>query len=422
MKLSFFGKDKVKSFAWLTGIFFIFYISGFKSIYVNYIISGGSVCLFAGYLFTNGKNFSRNVWRTSSFKLLVVFLLLEYYYLAIFGQDVAKFTMAQYIMFFPLIIYLYYGKDTKSLYGIFFILMAGWVIFACRAYYMYSNDIVSARRMASHMVDENVLIGGGYGFAVGSALLAVFMFEMLIWRNVKKHKFWVTVFVILLVLVVKETHSTLTILALAFGFAAAILFRMFGIRTVKKISLMHLILFIMIILFLLVFFLYKENVGMYILEKTRYAKDIVPMRIREIGVFLTNAESHKFEHSDMNDRILRIKSSWEIFIRNPLLGVTYKYGGNAQTLSYYGIGSHGEFTDLMAKYGLLGGIPYVLIIIKSILNERKCQKNKIGFGYIVTFLILFYFNPFMYFQSTTVLFFMLPTITYLFNSDFAEEK
>lgn len=412
-----YGEKRLHLFTWLSAIFLIFYITGFEEGYINYYLSAGMVFLYGGFFLLRRKNFTEYVFKDPAFKSFVVFLMIFFYYMSVFGSETAKYCVAQILMFFPLTIYLFFERDKDQLYGILWFTIAAWVFFACRSYYMYSNDLVSARQMASGEVDINVFTGGGYGFAVGSAILAVYCFEMLIWKNVKKHKFWTFAFIVLISLVVYETKSTITTLALACGFGTAVLFRLCGIKTVKKLGIAHLFFLIIVVLLVMLFFLYKEDIGAYILRKTSYSDDIFGIRMREIGVFLSQNQSMQTGAADMTNRLERIMSSWEIFLQNPLFGVTYKYGADSLMLAYFNIGGHGEFMDILARFGLLGGIPYLLIFVFSLLKERRMQKNKIGFGYLMTFAVLFFFNPFIYFQSMTVIFFVLPAVTKLFNSE-----
>ena len=417
-----YGEKRLHLFTWLSAIFLIFYVTGIEDEYINYYLSAGMVFLYGGFFLLKRRNFTEHVFKDPAFKAFIVFLMIYFYYMSVYGSETAQYCVAQILIFFPLTIYLFFERDKSQLYGILWFIIAAWVFFAGRAYYMYSNDLVSARQMASGAVDVNTFTGGGYGFAIGSAILAVYCFEMLIWKNVKKHKFWTLAFIVLLSLAVYETKSTITTLALACGFGTAVLFRLCGIKTIKRLGLAHLFFLIIIVLLVMLFFLYKEDIGAYILRKTSYSDDIFGIRMREIGVFLSQNQSMQTGTADMTNRFERIMSSWDIFLQNPLFGVTYKYGANAFVLSYFNIGGHGEFVDILAKFGLLGGIPYLLIFVFSLLKERRMQKNKIGFGYLMAFAVMFFFNPFISYQSITIIFFVLPAVTKLFNSEDEDTK
>lgn len=412
------SKIKMNFVSWLTAIFFVFYISGFESAYVNYMISAGTMGLTLMYMVMYGRTFSEGVWKSTEFKLVIVFLLLFFYYMFVFGKDTVKHTMANYIMFIPLVVYLFYQSQPNIMRSLFIFIMIAWIFFAIRAYYMYSNEIVAARGMASHQVDKNVFTGGGYGFAVGSAMLAVFLIEMLIWGNIKKYKFGILALIILLMLVIKETYSTITILATAIGVLTAAVFKFFGVNTVKHISVKHVLLIVFVIISIMLFFLYKEELGRYIIRANARMENVTQKRMIEIGHFLMDSGNLEKNLADMTIRLNMVKSSWAVFFENPIFGLVYKHG--AEGLERF-IGSHGEFADTLAKFGIVAGVPFIAIFVNTLIKERRMQKNKIGFGYLTTIVILVYFNPFIYFQSMTVFFFIIPAITLLYNSEINEK-
>ena len=97
--------------------------------------------------------------------------------------------------------------------------------------------------------------------------------------------------------------------------------------------------------------------------------------------------------SDSADRMSRLINSALTFLKHPIFGVTSVVGTDHFLQVEYGVGSHGEFLDSLARFGLLAGVPFISIFMSGIIAERKSQKRKIGLGYVITFAGLFALNP-----------------------------
>ena len=99
--------------------------------------------------------------------------------------------------------------------------------------------------------------------------------------------------------------------------------------------------------------------------------------------------------------------SLKTFINNPLFGVSYRHGNNYLKASDFGIGNHCEWADALANYGLIGGVPMLLIYYYNV-REVLQMPNRLSKGWLVCMLVMGMFNPFRSFQSHLILFFIIP--------------
>ena len=159
--------------------------------------------------------------------------------------------------------------------------------------------------------------------------------------------------------------------------------------------------------------MFKEVIGSEILRHTADSKDIVSLRLTEVGEFLIDRNSID-PGTDMGSRMGRIEESFRIFGENFFFGIMPKAGSNFYAMSKYGIGSHGEITDALGRYGIVGFLPYVLMYIFAAKEDRAIQSKKTGFAYIITFIFLAMFNPCFYSHSNIVWFMIIPGINYLY--------
>lgn len=401
-------------------IYMLFVITGFKADDGNVVFSIITVGVMGIMLVKSGFDLPGMVVSDTTGKLMAAYLVLCFLVLTVTPSSAYRFTLSRFNLFFPIVMYIYFKNEKKSLKTLLYVGFLVWAVIGIRAVIMYSTGQVSARDVISHKVEGNFMIGGGYGLAIGSTILGVFLLEMILWKKVKANIFNIA-FIVLMCLVVFYTQSTITIIALFFGLLCAFIFRLFKISTLKEFGASQLVAVMVMIMGALLLFAYKESIGHYILNATAGSDDVVMNRLKEIGVLLTQgSESSSYLGSDMGDRMNRLSSSVDVFFDYPLFGAMLEHGSNFYQLQEIGIGSHGEFFDAFGLYGIINAIPYLGMFFVSVYRERKLQKASIGFGYIVAILILMFFNPFLFAQSNLVLFFMVPVMTLIYNSK-AEE-
>lgn len=339
------------------------------------------------------------------FKYLLFYIIFVTIEIFISGNSPFAYIFSRITLFFPILLFLYLADD-RDRWRMLLVMIGIWGIVAVRACYYFLTGAANARLMAMHKQSSDMLIGGGYGLAVGSAILAVYLLELILWKRVRINVVNMG-FITLLVTTVVLSKSTITILALFIGLMAAILLKVGDISQLYELSRRQLFILICGLGILMALIYFRSDIGDYIISVFGNSNNIVARRMYEVGIYLKYGAQSMTE-SDMIGRFDLLKDSIFTFLNYPIMGLVSRYGTNFFILKNFGIGGHGEIVDALAQYGLLAGIPYLAIYFSSIKQERKMQKERIGFGYIVSFIILFIFNPFLYEQSTFVLFLFIP--------------
>lgn len=336
-----------------------------------------------------------------------------------------KFTGSFLIAFTPMVILSYYLKlkHLKILKRLIYITLGAWTFFSIKALLFYSEYERAARSLAAHKLDlgEDIAIGGGYIFAYGSAILAVFLFDLLINNslNNKNIKLLSWIGIILLVSVVIETLSTTTIIVMFVGLALSVIYRTIDFvhhkrLNVKGYSLKQMLNFVLLFVMLCVALLNIGNIGSSIIEISSNKDSIVWTRIGEIGGFLKYGK--EIENTSFTNRLERIGDTAKLFFQSPIIGHGYKYGYDFFAFKHtLGLGNHSEWSDALGKYGLIGGIPFLLIYYFAVKQERKYGNKSSSPAWIITFVLLGSFNPFIGFQSHLVVFFLVPGISILIS-------
>ena len=406
---------------WLVIVYAFIVVSGFNA-NVNMILSALTVCLTGVILFLTKFNFQNEVLKHKPVRFMMLFFVMVVMSLYITNHSSWKYVLNSYSLFFPVVLFAYYKERPKDVRAVFKILLLMWLVIGVRAIWMYASGAYSAREMARHMVSENIMIGGGYGFGIASALFFVYLLEMALWKKIP-FNFLTMVFLVVLFLVVLETKSTITILAMLAGFLCAVILKWLKITSFTKMNVSQAIWCIILLLLVGIFFVFRQDVGEMLIKSTQGNDDIVARRILEIGKMLAyGTDSAVYNNTDMASRFSLLKDSIKTFLKYPLFGAISMHGTNFYALKSIGVGGHGEFLDALGTYGILGALPYIGMFISSFHYERSIQREPISFGYIITFAIMFFFNPFLFSQSNLVLFLMIPMTTLLFNSQEVKKK
>lgn len=413
---------KITFAGFITLLYAVFVIIGYKSGNANALFAIISVGITGIMMLASNMKLLNIVLSDKVGLMFVLYLLFSGCVLSFTRSNISNFLLSRYSLFFAIIMYIYLKNEDKSYKVLVKLFLLVWFFTSIRAVYLYSTGAVNARQIASHIYTENAMAGGGYGFGIASAFFAVYLLEMMMWKRIKVN-FINIGFIILLCAVVYFTKSTITIIALCIGLVAAIILRAFSVNTIKDLSVRQIVIVFMLIVGMILFFVTKERIGEFILDITSGSTEIVGKRIREIGYFLTDgSDSYSYSNTDMSGRMNRLQDSIQVFMDYPFFGAMMKYGSNFYVLSYIGLGSHGELFDALGMYGLFTGIPYLGMFFLGIKRERDLQKNKIGFGYIIAIFIMMFFNPFLFSQVNFILFFMMPMLTIMYNSESKEDE
>lgn len=94
-------------------------------------------------------------------------------------------------------------------------------------------------------------------------------------------------------------------------------------------------------------------------------------RMQEVAYFLEYGSADSGNSGDLSARFDLIEKSFQTFFDNFFIGIGYKYAYSFGDMFYIGVGSHSEWIDSLAKYGIIGAIPFFATISNSIKLERK---------------------------------------------------
>lgn len=426
-----YGKSKtLKAYHYILlalGLVFIVYsLSGYTAETHSYNVFYLCMLWFVIAFFSEPTIFI-SILREKKVVYLLIFLLF-FMVTALYSAglyNTAKFLGSFLIIFTPMIILSYYLKlnHLKFLKFIIYITLGAWAFFSIKSLLFYSEYDRAARKLAAHKLDigNDIAIGGGYVFAYGSTILAVFLFDWLINNSLinKKTKLLSWIGIILLASVVIKTLSTTTIIVMFAGFALSLMYKAIDYVNRKKLnikgySLKQVLTFLLLFVMLFVAVLNMGNIGSSIIKVSSNKDSIVWTRIEEIGVFLEYGS--EIENTSFTNRIERTRDTVKLFFQSPIIGHGYKYGYDFFAFKYnLGLGNHSEWSDTLGKYGLIGGIPFFLIYYFAVKQERKYGNKNTSPAWIITFVLLGFFNPFSSFQSHLIVFFLVPGISVLLN-------
>lgn len=350
---------------------------------------------------------------------LFLFLLFVGVEIMISGNLPFEYLLSRFSSFFPIILGMYYIKKERA-NKILAIVILIWIMVSVRAALLLSTGAMSGRALAAHLQTNIPFSGGGYAFATGSAIFAVYLLDLLLWT--KQRKILFVPVIILLSYVVVLTQSTTTIVALFAGLFASAILRISSVSKLRGLTNKQLVNVFLLGVICITVVLLKDKIGDIIIAIGYGKKDILSRRIVEFGSILSKNSQIAVDTSDSEGRFTRLTWSIKLFFQHPIFGVTGITGTNHYAQAAYGVGSHGELFDALARFGLLAGIPYLRMFFIAIIKNRDNHMFALGFGYVVTFVILFVFNPCLYMSVNTLIFFVLPLITNEINKHYELEE
>ncbi len=256
--------------------------------------------------------------------------------------------------------------------------------------------------------DHELLLGGGYGLACACALLFVFLFGYLVSGHLKgkpKEKRITIVSLVLMGVLIVLTQSTLTMLIWIVGVISCLYFRRNNIRFYYfRIAILPFILAILIFIFPLIGDVFID------LSEHRIADSRMYERIYSLGHFMKYGNDNPSASYTVN-RFSTPLQSITTFINNPIFGVAYKHGSAFLHPSLFGVGNHCEFFDAFANYGVLGGLPFIMVYFLQIAEIFKRKISHPSRAWVWVVVLLGCFNPLRYFCFNFILFFFIPIIT-----------
>jgi O-antigen ligase len=290
------------------------------------------------------------------------------------------------------------------------------LFFNFKSLIFYSEISDAARILAA---DSNALgnisIGGGYSLAYANTLISIFVFDVILNRNIKSKTIKLILFLFLLIsiYVVLKTKSTLTIIWLSFG----LILTFFSKRAKNKVRRKSSSPLVFIITTIILIFVFHKNIGYFLIDNFR-DNDVISMRLSELGRSLSSG----IEASEYSEyRLSRYITSISSFFDSILIGNGYKYGYIYKDSLPY-MGGHSEWLDALANYGLIGIIPLFLFFYNSLKNNPLITNKRISTSIIIVFILLGTFNPLISFHSMLVVLLIVPTFSNFIHSSLTHTK
>lgn len=402
-------------------VFICFMLSGYNGQSSNYkaiVIFAMLICIST---FSDLNAFLR-IFHRKIFKVFI-FYILCFSIFAIFSPNLyetSKVLGYTFIAFSAIFIFSYFIeiKQFSLLKVLFLCSFSVWIYYCVIAIEFYSKNSNAARRLASDSASfGDLAIGGGYNLAYGSTLLAIYLLDLYINKSIKNKKIrlLLILIIILLTILVIETLSTITIIGLFLGFSLVLIFKILGFvglkkNNDKKIKLKQIILCLLLCMIFSIALINIKNFGLMLINETSNKSDIVSLRMNEVGIKLAYGDDFGGT-MDFNTRSSILNGTISKFLESPIIGNGYKYGYTFYGSLNEGIGNHNEWIDTLAINGLVGGIPFLLIYVYGVKEERKYGNRYVSPSWIITLLFLGLFNPFVGLQSNFIVFFILPSIS-----------
>lgn len=383
---------------------FFFMLSGIGTI-TNLLFAFLSFSFFLFYFCKYGIPKKRRVIYFTLYYIIEVgfsFVNMQslYYF---FGTCVAY----SFAIFIPLFIELFLEKknNKKMNTKIFYIASVVWFLIAILATITFSSNPDGGRAFVNN--HRGSIMGGGYSAAYGSVIVGTIFFNYFLSLTNKKIKVFLLIGTILSIMHVFFTQSTITTAALICGLILSLMYH--GDKKKKSLITYFFLLIIVVLFFLLI--LYSDKIGEWlIVQGSNMKSSNYSERIIEIGRLLYNNDATHH----VSNRLYTLTISLKTFAKNPIFGIAYKYGNDYTLLYQNGVGVHSELLDAFAKFGIVGGIPLVSLIVCQLKYINSISKNQIIIPLIIPILIMCFFNPFISAQTIFILFLYIPlTISFL---------
>ncbi len=279
--------------------------------------------------------------------------------------------------------YAVYEENRKKIARSFYIIIIVVMCYSCLKTGIYNIMYYNVSRMLSTGISQTGyrftgIIGlGSYHYIYG-IIYPIFIFMIYIIEKLKKKKygfnFWVVLitFTISLFCLIKAEFMYSYILLVV-----AILLYIFKINNVKRIvvCLLGMILILCVIRMPLANFL--DTCA------NKINSPNIQLRFKDVASML---RGNVDDTTDVKARLENYYTSINTFTNEPIIGVGYNKDDNR-------IGSHSTLLDVLAKFGIIGGIVFITLIMSSIV----CIYRKIGVEY----------KDIVFYCSTIFLLFML---------------
>lgn len=241
-----------------------------------------------------------------------------------------------------------------------------WMIITLRAY----NSIPNISRLLANNNNENVVVWsqqgiGGYGMIYSLVFYNIILLYILLNKG-KKRILTAVNYILSLVTIIMAGYS-IALIAVLLGSIIVLFIRE------KRVERIILVIFVAGILYALFLMFQTEifNGLLSLADGTMYEQ-----KIKDIINSFTEASAQ----GTLESRTILYQYSWETFLKNPFVGSAF-----SEKLMF---GGHSFFLDTFAKFGLIGGIPFLYLLLYYPI--RCIRKNK-EFSLSLAILVLMIF-------------------------------
>ena len=405
--------NKMTVDCWAFLIFFGFVIIGYNGALSNYI----KFALYMSWIFlaycTSRKSFSKAFFSPVNLALMT-FLLVFIMTSVSHGNalNTVKYLLMYTMQYGAIFAFVYYShRNNVDIDRMIRIILFIWMLVCFKAISFYIANPSAARTLAADSNSfQHIAIGNGYSLAYGSTLLLVCVLLLSLQkRYIIKGRLFYILFIISLIACVFLTESTTTLLALIIGSSITLIISIaFGENETRDLNLRKVLGIIFIIAIVLLFIFNIHNIGEAICNQFGNSLDeLYARRFYRIGEKLKYFGTGQRQNNYVDERFSTITLSFTTFLRNSLIGVGYKFGNIYSMGIPNGIGQHSEFTDILAQFGIIGGLPLLYCYWNAI---KKIIRRHRAWGVAISLIILCIFNPFQSFQGCYSIFFIIPML------------
>lgn len=330
----------------------------------------------------------------------LIFLLI----FLIFGYgDIDFYYFYVYLrVFFAILLFYYYSNLNEKLQRWLSLIsfLAMFIVSIFTSIALHKNPYSVRILTSGKQVDS--FLTGGYSFIYGLLFYCIMILGLLN-KNVimtKTKKFAFCIILGFFIMVLYQSSLTISLILLIMS-----MFFLFipSIRNGYSFYYWILLLFTLTVIFL--------NYADVIFYKLSIWTENFELSVRFLE--LSNFFSGNNVNGDMLTRLNLYSTSLQTFSNNPILGVGGYYGHDS---ILKGIGGHSELIDNFARYGIIVGLNYILIIISfSKYVAKRIVNNKLKKIYLVmvfVYILLGIVNNLRTVELGTIFFFTIPIYIY----------
>lgn len=294
------------------------------------------------------------------------------------GSDYLSVFGVYYLSFIGIFINYYYmflKRDYKTLKSIALTAIVFYVIGSIQTYIGLLQHPLAARMLAGAIVRDPQLgityseLGiGGFGYIYSACFVAMSLVFLLKQKIKIRHKIYIIISLISMILMILKASYATAILILLFGSIVIII-----LDRGKS-------LFISLMLVFIIFLVVPSEVEGNLMKKFASifsSNEIIYERILD----LSNIFTGDIDQTLTGNRRDKYLSSLYTFFKFPMFGVYGPLGNQKFNM----IGGHSGWLDFLASYGLFSTIPLVAMICIVFTRQLKFYKNS---GYYVWILVL----------------------------------